>query len=1126
MNISAPFIARPVATTLIAVACVVAGIFAYLRLPIAPLPNVDFPTIQVQAQDPGASPSTVASTVAAPLERHLGAIADVTEITSQSTLGQTRITMQFGLDRNINGAARDVEAAIQAARADLPTSLRSNPSYFKFNPAGSPVMLLALTSKTKTTAQLYDSAQNVISQRLSQIKGIGYAEIGGSALPAVRVELTPQPLFQQGISLETVRAALSSANADTPKGVIDTPTTRYQLYTNDIANTADDYKPLIIGYIKGEPVKLANVAHIYDGTEDLRNAGLFDGQQAVIMILFPTPGANIVKTIDQVRAVLPYFRAELPADEVLTVAGDRSIAIRASLADTQRTLIIAVVLVTLVTLLFLRSVRATIIPAVVVPASIVATFAAMSLFGYSLDNLSLMALTVATGFVVDDAIVVLENIARYMEMGHGRLSAALLGAREVGFTVLSITVSLIAVFLPILLMQGIVGRLFREFAVTLATTIVISMFLSLTLTPMMCARFLSPPAHADENGRPNIVFRIAEATLDAMLRGYERSLDWSLRHPRLLIASFFGTIGLTVWLFGVVPKGFFPDQDTGLILGQVQADQSISFQNMRRKMLAFQTIIRHDPAIAGIVGFTGGRSTNSGFLFAQLKPLADRSPIDQVLARLRPKLARVPGAQAFLHGADDVRAGGHQTNGAYQYVLQSDDSELLQAWTPRLVAALQKRHELVDVNSDQQDHGRELDVAIDRDTTARLNLTPAAVDDTLYDAFGQRLVSTIYTPLAQYHVVMEVAPRYWQNPSTLRQIWVNTAPVTVPGVSSTSTITTGTAAAATASASSTANSSASSSQSASEAGSAAEQAASINSIASSGNNGTSAASASSSVATASSAVVPLSAVAGFVPGSTAVSVNHESEFVATTISFDLPPGGTLGQAAAAISDTALTLHLPSEITGDFAGTAQQFQQSVSDEPILIFAALAAVYVTLGILYESYIHPLTILSTLPSAGLGALLALLLSGHQLDIIGLIGIILLIGIVKKNAILLVDFAITAERRDDLSPFDAIRTACLLRFRPIMMTSFAAAFGALPLAFGSGEGASLRQPLGIAIVGGLVVSQALTLYTTPVVYLALDSMRHRFNARRRRRSPKATPPPGGSPSAPSAAPAAPQTS
>ena len=513
MNISAPFIARPVATTLIAVACVVAGIFAYLRLPIAPLPNVDFPTIQVQAQDPGASPSTVASTVAAPLERHLGAIADVTEITSQSTLGQTRITMQFGLDRNINGAARDVEAAIQAARADLPTSLRSNPSYFKFNPAGSPVMLLALTSKTKTTAQLYDSAQNVISQRLSQIKGIGYAEIGGSALPAVRVELTPQPLFQQGISLETVRAALSSANADTPKGVIDTPTTRYQLYTNDIANTADDYKPLIIGYIKGEPVKLANVAHIYDGTEDLRNAGLFDGQQAVIMILFPTPGANIVKTIDQVRAVLPYFRAELPADEVLTVAGDRSIAIRASLADTQRTLIIAVVLVTLVTLLFLRSVRATIIPAVVVPASIVATFAAMSLFGYSLDNLSLMALTVATGFVVDDAIVVLENIARYMEMGHGRLSAALLGAREVGFTVLSITVSLIAVFLPILLMQGIVGRLFREFAVTLATTIVISMFLSLTLTPMMCARFLSPPAHADENGRPNIVFRIAEATL-------------------------------------------------------------------------------------------------------------------------------------------------------------------------------------------------------------------------------------------------------------------------------------------------------------------------------------------------------------------------------------------------------------------------------------------------------------------------------------------------------------------------------------------------------------------------------------------------------------------------------------
>ncbi len=1099
MNISAPFIARPVATTLVAVALVVAGLFAYVRLPIAPLPNVDFPTIQVQAMDPGASPSIVASTVAAPLERHLGAIADVTEITSQSTIGETRITMQFGLDRDINGAARDVEAAIQAARADLPTSLRSNPSYFKFNPAGSPVMLLALTSKTRTPAQLYDSAQNVISQRLSQIKGIGYAEIGGSALPAVRVELTPQPLFQEGVSLETVRAALASANADTPKGVIDTPTTRYQLYTNDIASKAADYKPLIIGYIDGNPIKLADVAHIYDGTEDLRNAGLYNGQPAVILILFPTPGANIVKTIDQVKAVIPYFRAELPHDEVLTVAGDRSIAIRASLADTQRTLVIAVILVTLVTLLFLRSVRATVIPAVVVPASIIATFAAMSLFGFSLDNLSLMALTVATGFVVDDAIVVLENIARYMEMGHNRVAAALLGAREVGFTVLSITVSLIAVFLPILLMQGIVGRLFREFAVTLATTIVISMFLALTLTPMMCSRFLRPPSHASEDERPNVVFRVAERVLAAMLRGYERSLDWSLRHPALLIASFFATIGLTVWLFVIVPKGFFPDQDTGLILGQVQADQSISFQNMRRKMVELQSIIQHDPAVAGIVGFTGGRSTNSGFLFGQLKPLSERAPIEQILARLRPKLARVPGAQAFLHGADDVRAGGHQTNGAYQYVLQSDDAELLQSWAPRLVAALQKRRELTDVNSDQQDHGNEMNVVIDRDTTARFDLTPAAIDDTLYDAFGQRLVSTIYTPLAQYHVVMEVAPRYWQNPAILHQIWVNTAPVTVPGVSSTSTITTGNAATSTTTSSSTANSSTSSPQSASEAGSSAEQAASINSISASGNNGSSAASASSSVATSSTAAVPLSAVSAFQRGTTAVSVNHQSEFVASTISFDLPQGQTLGNAARVIRETALALHMPAEITGEFAGTAQQFQQSVSDEPILIFAALAAVYVTLGILYESYIHPLTILSTLPSAGLGALLSLLISGKQLDVIGLIGIILLIGIVKKNAILLVDFAISAERADGLSPFDAIRTACLLRFRPIMMTSFAAAFGALPLAFGSGEGASLRQPLGIAIVGGLVVSQALTLYTTPVVYLALDRMRHRFNARRR---------------------------
>ena len=1099
MNISAPFIARPVATTLMALALVISGIFAFLRLPIAPLPSVDFPTIQVQAQDPGASPEIIASTVAEPLERHLAAIADVNEITSQSTLGITRITLQFDLSRNIDGAARDVQAAIQAARADLPTSLRTNPQYHKFNPAGSPIMVLALTSTTRTAAQLYDSAQNVAAQRLSQIKGVGFADIGGSALPAVRVELQPQPLFKDGISLEVVRAAIASANADTPKGVIDQGSRRYQLYTNDIASTASDYRNLIIAYENGSPVKLSNVADVIDSTEDVRQAGMLGGKPAVVMIIFPTPGANIVKTIDQIQAILPDLRAELPADEVLTVAANRSLAIRASLADTERTLVIAILLVTLVTFLFLRNLRATVIPAIVVPASILATCGPMYLCGFSLDNLSLMALTVATGFVVDDAIVVIENISRHMEDGMDRVQASLLGSREVGFTVLSITVSLIAVFIPILLLGGIVGRLFREFAVTLSMTIVISMVLALTLTPMMCSRFLDAPRHAGDAGRrPNVVLRASEAVLTAMLTGYERSLGWALRRPALLLASLGGTVLLTVYLFTVVPKGFFPNQDTGLMIGTMQGDQSISFQNMSRKLARIQHIIDSDPAVKTVIGFTGGRGTNQGQIFVQLKPLAQRVAIEKVIARLRPRLGRVVGVRTFLFGAEDVRAGGRQSSGAYQYTLESDETQTLYDFAPKLVAALQKRPELADVNSDQQQGGLETDVDIDRDTAARLQLTPASIDDTLYDAFGQRLVSTIYRPLGQYYVVMEVAPKYWQNPDTLKQIWISTSPVTASGTASTQTITTGTRTSAGTTGSTnilaenngtavTQNQASALSQQASDA----ETNAAINAIAVAK---ASSASASPSVATSASTMVPLSAVASVTHGFTPLAVNHQSEFVATTISFNLPAGKSLGDAARVIRETMLQLGAPPNIHGGFAGTAQQFQKSVSDEPILIFSALAAVYIVLGVLYESYIHPLTILSTLPSAGVGALLALLLTGHELDIIGLIGMILLIGIVKKNAILLVDFAISAEREHDMSPIDAITTACLLRFRPIMMTSFAAAFGALPLAFGTGEGATLREPLGISIVGGLIVSQALTLYTTPVVYLALDRLSHRF--------------------------------
>jgi multidrug efflux pump len=1081
VDFSAIFIRRPVAATLLTIGIALAGAFAYTRLPVAPLPQVDFPTILVRAQMAGASPDNMASSVAAPLERHLGQIADVTEMTSQSSVGQTRITLQFGLDRDINGAARDVEAAINAARADLPTSLRSNPTYNKVNPADAPILILALTSKTLTQGQLYDSAATVLEQRLSQLTGIGEVDVSGSALPAVRVELNPGPLFKYGIGLEDVRAALASANANSPKGSIEDGPLHYQIYTNDQASHAADYLPLVVAYRNGAAVKLSDVAEVEDSVEDLRNAGLANGQPAVLVIMYRQPGANIIEAVDSVKAALPQLQAALPGDITLTLAMDRSTTIRSSLADTQRTLFISVGLVILVVLLFLRDLRATLIPSIAVPVSIIGTFAAMYLLGYSLDNLSLMALIVATGFVVDDAIVVLENIARHMEAGMSRLDAALLGAREVGFTVLSISISLVAVFLPILLMGGIVGRLFREFAVTLSMAVMISMVVSLTVTPVMCSRLLRP--HYDEktghDRKAGRFFRATERVFDAALRFYERTLGWSLRHARLVVLVLIATVGLNVYLYVIIPKGFFPQQDTGRIVGGIQADQSISFQLMKQKIAQFMAIVQADPAVESVAGFTGGRQTNSGFAFISLKPLSERGiSADRVIGRLRGKLAQVPGGRLFLQAVQDIRVGGRQSNAQYQYTLQADTSALLYEWGPRLTTALQKRPELTDVNSDQQQKGLETDLIIDRPTAARLGLTPSAIDNTLYDAFGQRDVSTIYNALNQYHVVMELAPRYWQNPDTLKQLWVSTSGANASGTQTTN------APAGTVTGPST--SATSSSAAAIAADSARNQ--SINAIAASGK---SSASSGASVSTNMETMIPLAAVSHYGPGSTPLAVNHQGQFVATTISFNLPPGGSLSQATEAIRAATAEIGMPAAIHGTFAGTAATFQQSLNSEPILIAAALAAVYIVLGVLYESYIHPITIISTLPSAGVGAVLSLLIFGTEFSIIALIGVILLIGIVKKNAIMMIDFALQAERAG-ATPRDAIFQACLLRFRPILMTTMAAMLGALPLAFGTGEGSELRQPLGIAIVGGLVVSQVLTLYTTPVVYLYLD----RFSA------------------------------
>jgi multidrug efflux pump len=1015
VNISAAFIRRPVGTSLLTLALALAGAMAFRFLPVSPIPQVEFPTIQVQAALPGASPETMASAVAMPLERQFGRIAGITDMTSTSYLGSTSIVLQFDLSRNIDGAARDVQAAINAARGQLPSNLPNNPKYQKVNPADAPIMILALTSDTIDTARMYDAAASILQQKLSQIEGVGQVMVGGSSLPAVRVDLNPTALNKYGIGLDQVRAVLGGANANRPKGQLADATTAWEISATDQLRQADEYRPLIVAYRNGAPVRLADVAQVEDSVEDVRSWGLANGKPAVVVVIFRQPAANIIETVDRVRALLPELQASISQGIEIGVMIDRTPTIRASIADVELTLLVSIALVVLVVFVFLRNLWATVIPGVVVPLSLIGTFGAMYLLGYSIDNLSLMALTISTGFVVDDAIVVIENIARYLEHGMRPLDAALRGAREIGFTVLSMSASLVAVFIPILLMGGIVGRLFREFAVTLSIAIVISLVVSLTTTPMMCAKFLrSEPGRG--HGR---AYRASQRVFDWLLRHYETSLSWALRHARLTMLVAALTVCLNVYLYMIVPKGFFPEQDTGRIMGAIQADQDTSFQALQEKLAQFVSIVKADPAVATVVAFTGGNqgSTNTGRMFMSLKPLAERKlSAPQVIARLRPKLAGVPGASLFLQTIQDLRIGGRLSGAAYQLTLQGDDLQELNLWAPRMLRRMQTLPGLLDVNSDQQDRGLQAAIQIDRDTAARLGITAQMIDDALYDAFGQRQVSTTYTELNQYHVVMEVAPQFWQSPDALHDLYVRST------------------------------------------------------------NGLQ---------------VPLSAFAHFAPSTTALAVNHQGQFPGVTLSFNLVPGVALGDAVTAITAAQREIGLPAGIRANFSGTAQAFQASLANEPVLILAALLAVYIVLGMLYESYIHPLTILSTLPSAGVGAILALMICHTDLSVIALIGIILLIGIVKKNAIMMIDFALDAERREGKSPEDAIYEACVLRFRPIMMTTMAAMLGALPLAVGGGTGSELRQPLGITIVGGLIVSQLLTLYTTPVVYLYLDRFR-----------------------------------
>ncbi|MGC0955567.1 multidrug efflux RND transporter permease subunit MdtC [Pantoea agglomerans] len=1014
MKFFALFINRPVATTLLTLAIALAGMLGFRLLPVAPLPQVDFPVIVISASLPGAAPEIMASSVATPLERSLGRIAGVSEMTSTSSLGSTRIILVFDFDRDINGAARDVQAAINAAQSLLPTGMPSRPTYRKVNPSDAPIMIMTLTSDTYNPGQLYDYASTQLAQKLSQIEGVGDVTVGGSSLPAVRVALNPQALFNQGVSLDAVRTAISNANQRRPQGALDDSQQRWQLRTNDALQTASEYQPLIVHYNNGAAVRLSDVATVEDSVQDVRNAGMSRGKPAVLLLIRKTPEANVIDTVDRIRAEMPLLHEVIPAAIDLQIAQDRSPTIRASLHEVEQSLVIAVALVILVVFVFLRSGRATLIPAVAVPVSLIGTFAAMYLCGFSLNNLSLMALTIATGFVVDDAIVVLENIARHVEAGMKPLAAALKGVREVGFTVLSMSLSLIAVFLPLLMIGGLIGRFFSEFAITLSVAIVISLFISVTLTPVMCAYLLKPHAPRSQPRQ-----RGAGRLLMAIQQGYGRSLSVVLNHARWVMVLFFATIVLTGWLFVHIPKTFMPEQDTGRLSGFISADQSISFQAMRSKLQDFMEIVGADPAVESVVGFTGGMRTNSGSMFISLKPLSERKESAvEIIARLRNKLAKEPGASLYLNAVQDLRVGGRESNAGYQYSLLSDDLNALREWEPKIRQAFSALPQLADVNSDQQDKGSEMALTYDRESMARLGIDVSQANALLNNAFGQRQISTIYQPLNQYKVVMEVDPRYTQDISALSQMFV------------------------------------------------------INS---------------------EGKAIPLSWFAHWQPANAPLSVNHEGLSAASTISFNLPEGVSLSQASEAIERTMTAIGVPSSVRGSFAGTAQVFQQSQSNQLWLMLAAIAAVYIVLGILYESYVHPLTILSTLPSAGVGALLALELFDTPFSLIALIGILLLIGIVKKNAIMMVDFALEAERNGQLSAREAIFQACLLRFRPIMMTTLAALFGALPLVLTSGDGAELRQPLGITIAGGLVMSQLLTLYTTPVVYLMMDKLRRK---------------------------------
>ena len=1074
MNLSEPFVRRPVATVLLTIGLALSGIGAFFVLPVSPLPQVDFPIISVSANIPGASPDNMASSVATPLERRLGTISGVNEMTSNSSNGSTRVTLQFDLNRKIDAAAREVQAAINASRADLPATLRSNPTYRKANPADAPIIILALTSKTKTPGQMYDQVSNLLQQKIAQVPGVGDVELGGGSLPAVRVELIPFALNRYGVSMEDVRAALQASNANRPKGAIednsDGKGQKLQIYSG--ANTASgglkaaDYVGLVVAWRNGAAVRLGDVAEVIDGIENTNTLGLFNGDPAVVVLVRRQPGANVIEAVDGVRALLPELQAQLPSDIKISVATDSTNSIRSSLREIELTLLISIALVVLVVSAFLRSARATIIPAVATIVSLLGTFSVMYLLDFSLNNLSLMALTVATGFVVDDAIVVLENTSRHIEAGMDRFKAALLGAREVGFTVLSISLSLVAVFIPLLFMGGQVGRLFREFAVTLSAAVLISLVISLTTTPMMCAWLLKPhdPHDADSRNKPrgrfSFIPRLFEGAFNCTHRAYEVSLDWALGSKALIMLILVAVVGLNVYLFVKIPKGFFPQQDTGQMNGGLRADQSISFQATQGKLKEIVDIVRADPAVATVIGFTGGGRPGGGFMFVNLKPIAQRTQAGEppvkalaVIARLRPQLAKVTGVALFLNPVQDLRGGGRASNSTYQYTLKSDNVADLRKWALRLADQMKLQDALTDVDTDQQENGVETMVTVDKDSAARLGISLRDVDNALYNAFGQRQVATIYSDINQYKVVMEIAPRFIRSPESLKDIYVPVRAVAA-----------------------TVNSTAVSST--------------VTNIVNPALRDQSTGQALSSSATN---MVPLSAIASFTEGPKASSVNHQDGELATTVSYNLHDGVTLADGQAAVLRAEAEIGMPNNVRGSFQGTARDAQASQGQQPLLILAALVVIYIVLGILYESLVHPVTVLSTLPSAGVGAVLALLIFNLDFSLIALIGVFLLIGIVKKNAILIIDFAIDAERARGISAVEAVREACLLRFRPILMTTMAAILGALPLAIGFGDGAELRRPLGIAIIGGLIASQLLTLLTTPVVYVLMDKLRRR---------------------------------